>query len=92
MPSGKRDAEPAEEGSSVRTVGCDQWRAAGKEHTDVISYHVISFTLQLGAIIEALAPERVKGVSLQPVYLNLSLIIALLMKTFKTLFLIISLP
>ena len=54
-----------------------------------MSYHLL---LQLGAIIEALAPERVKGVSLQPLYLNLSLIIALLMKTFKTLFLIISLP
>ena len=43
-PSGKRDAEPAEEGPLVQTVGCDQWQAAGKEHTAVISFHVISFT------------------------------------------------
>ena len=44
MPSARRDAEPAEEGPLVQTVGWDQWQAAGKGHTDLISYHVISFT------------------------------------------------
>ena len=45
MPSGKRYAEPAEEGPLVKTAGGDQGQAAGRGNTDVISYHVISFTI-----------------------------------------------
>ena len=75
-----------------RQLGGISGRQQGRD--TLISFHIMSYhlLLQLGDIIETLAPERVKGVSLQPMYLNLSLIIALLMKTFKTLFLIISLP
>ena len=45
VPSGKRYAEPAEEGPLVKTAGGDQGQAAGRGNTDVISYHVISFTI-----------------------------------------------
>jgi len=67
VPSARRDAEPAEEGPLVQQLGGISGGQQGRD--TLISFHIMSYhlLLQLGDIIETLAPERVKGVSLQPV-------------------------